>query len=208
AMARGCTGSQYWDGLVRQCMSCHIVCGKTDPHLRCLDFCARLAVATTTKPVAVTALQPLATSKSTVTRHVPYTEVLVYALLGLAFAILLSTVLVALLALLRRARDHRERGEKHGQTDGRRQPSKDWLMAEALTQEAGMVPDRPRATETCVHCFAEQMEASCTLYQQAMPQPQHQHHHVNGLFRNHATGEVKERGDTLRIICSPTQTSM
>ncbi|XP_076844088.1 tumor necrosis factor receptor superfamily member 13B [Brachyhypopomus gauderio] len=245
-MGRGCTEGQYWDGLVRQCMSCRMVCGKAHPHPRCLGPCVvydcksvagqfydallkkclkcselcghhpaecsseclgHKAAKATSKPA--TTMQPLATRGSSVARGLPSSEVLVYALLGLAFAILVSTVLLALLALLRRARQQRECGEKCGQTDGHRQPSKDWLMAEALTQEAGMVADRPRAIETCAHCFSEQAEATYTFYQQAVPQPLHgERRHADEMIRSHAARVAGEAGEALRIICSPTQTSM
>lgn len=90
----------------------------------------------------------------------------------------------------------------------------DCLMAEAVAQEANaMVPNRPRATETCVHCFADQAGAPCSLYQQAVPQclngdPQHRHRYPSGLVHGHVGRTVCERDDALRIICSPTQPSM
>ncbi|KAL6475042.1 hypothetical protein MHYP_G00160820, partial [Metynnis hypsauchen] len=169
----------------------------------------------TTRPAGVSVLQPLNTRGSHETRGVPYSEALVYSLLGLCLAMLLSTMIVALLVLLRRARVQKERGEKKlQQPDGHRQTSKDCLMAEAVTQEAnGVVPDRPRATETCVHCFAEQTGALHALYQQAVPQclngdPQCRHHYTNGVAHGHAGRTMCERDDALRIICSPTQTSI
>ena len=87
-------------------------------------------------------------------------------------------------------------------------------MTEAVTQEAnGVVPDRPRATETCVYCFAEQTGALHSLFQQAVPQcqkgdAQHRHRYTNGLVHSHVSRSVCERDDALRIICSPTQPSM
>ncbi|XP_017569814.1 tumor necrosis factor receptor superfamily member 13B isoform X2 [Pygocentrus nattereri] len=192
-MARSCTSGHYWDGLVKQCMSCQMMCEQPEPHARCMDFCA------TTRTTGVFALPPLNTRGSHKTRGVPYSEALVYSLLGLCLAMLLSTMIVALLVLLRRARVQKEHREKKPQ-----QTSKDCLMVEAITQEAnGVVPDRPRATETCVHCFTEQ-----TIPQCLNGDPQRRHHYTNGVAHGHASRTMCERDDALRIICSPTQTSI
>ncbi|KAL7857254.1 hypothetical protein SRHO_G00161530 [Serrasalmus rhombeus] len=231
-MARSCTSGHYWDGLVKQCMSCQMMCEQPEPHARCMDFCVAYgckAVSgqfydrllkkclkcselcghhpsecsqecpTTTRTTGVFALPPLNTRGSHKTRGVPYSEALVYSLLGLCLAMLLSTMIVALLVLLRRARVQKEHREKKPQ-----QTSKDCLMVEAITQEAnGVVPDRPRATETCVHCFTEQ-----TIPQCLNGDPQRRHHYTNGVAHGHASRTMCERDDALRIICSPTQTSI
>ena len=91
-------------------------------------FCspASLPAAPTTKPRGVSALQPLNTRGSHEPRgEVSYSDVLVYSLLGLCLTMLLSTMVVALLVLLKRARGQKEREEKVApQPDGHRQTSK------------------------------------------------------------------------------------
>ncbi|KAG9267350.1 tumor necrosis factor receptor superfamily member 13B [Astyanax mexicanus] len=205
---------QFYDQLLKKCLKCSELCGHHPSE--CSQECpTRAPTPGITRPGSITALQPRDPRGSHRPREVPHSEVLVYALLGLCLAMLLGTVLVALLVLLRRARGQKEdQGEKVQQPDGHSQTSKDCLMADAATQEGGAeAPDRPLATETCVHCFAEQ---TGTMYQQAIPRflngdPHHHHHHnycSNGLVHGHAVRNTCERDGTLRIICSPTQTSM
>ncbi|XP_066522661.1 tumor necrosis factor receptor superfamily member 13B [Hoplias malabaricus] len=238
-MFQPCRSGTYWDSLVRQCLSCEMVCDKPDRPARCADVCVAFGCNTvsgqfydrllkkcltcsdlcghhppecsrdcptvTPRPGLVSTPQLFDSGRSPVPRDQCYSEALVFSLLGLCFVLLLGSTLVALMFLLWRARgqgDGREKDQR--QTVTHRQVSKDRLMAEA---KAKVSSDRARATETCVHCFSEQQEALHLLYQQAVPQCiSANQHHCNG--NSLPLNQGNQRDDTLRIICSPAQTSM
>ncbi|XP_062859393.1 tumor necrosis factor receptor superfamily member 13B [Trichomycterus rosablanca] len=239
-MTPRCQGGQFWDGLVKKCMTCEMVCYKPEPPNVCSDFCVayecKIAPGhfydsllkkclkcselcghhptecskeclSNPNPLGVSVVPQLITKGRGDVKSVPYSEVLVYSLLGLCFALLLSTMLMTVLVLLKRARENRDMVEKKDQQpDEHTQSSKDCLMAAAVTQEVTVIPDRLRATETCVCCFSEQARTQPTLYQQAVPQYS-AHRQTNGSAHGHVSSEACRRDDVPKIICSPTQTS-
>lgn len=74
-----------------------------------------------------------------------------YSLLGLCLAMLLSTMLVALLVLLRRARGQKEGGQKKGQQpDGHRQTSKG-MQPHSFSAHLGSAPGRRMNGEHVPH---------------------------------------------------------
>ncbi|CAB1311953.1 unnamed protein product [Coregonus sp. 'balchen'] len=41
-MGLGCSEGYFWDGLVRKCLTCQMVCQQPHRHLRCIEYCVSL----------------------------------------------------------------------------------------------------------------------------------------------------------------------
>ncbi|XP_041714114.2 tumor necrosis factor receptor superfamily member 13B-like [Coregonus clupeaformis] len=41
-MGLGCPEGHFWDGLVRKCLTCQMVCQQPQHHLRCIEYCVSL----------------------------------------------------------------------------------------------------------------------------------------------------------------------
>ncbi|XP_030631500.1 tumor necrosis factor receptor superfamily member 13B [Chanos chanos] len=224
AVAQDCkaTPGQFYDRLLKKCLKCSVVCGSHPSE--CSQECqSHPSVAVTQMSGDGTALQTVNSRGSSGPTRPPYTDVLVYSLLGLCFAVLLCTLSVALLVLLRRAKSQKdqETPDEGQQPNNGALSSKDCLMAQAeAASEEGVAiakTNRPRATETCVHCFTGHRGAAPNLYQQAVPSHQStsgepSQNQENNHCSNSYVGRMAENGcdavSAMRIICSPTQTSM
>ncbi|XP_048871608.1 tumor necrosis factor receptor superfamily member 13B [Brienomyrus brachyistius] len=256
AMPGTCHQGQYWDHLLRKCMSCQTQCAQPYRPEKCNSFCVAIECKSVTgnfydlllkrclrcsevcgrhplecSPTCSTKSTTLDLTKELLDRPsvqiaasegrpssgVEYHTVLIYCLLGVCLAMLLCTLTLAALVLLRRARVRKQAAvQKAGDTTPQEHDSssRDRLLgASKPPLKKASLP-----TETCVHCFPElrvpacrpekepprQIPASTTLYQQAS---------VTGPATRGSPcclqgGAPSLEKDRLRIICSPTQSSI
>ncbi|KAG5853549.1 hypothetical protein ANANG_G00027170 [Anguilla anguilla] len=176
-MDGSCSDSEYWDQLVRMCLSCERSCEHSQASLHCraspgnfydplLKQCMQCAELCGSHPVECAQAckaQPTArsltrlpedgaalTPSTTRGSSFPRGEhhtVIIYSLLGLCLAALFCTLSVALVALLCRSRGRGARGPQGGAPGG------------AGNQRRRPSPFFQRSAdgrgETCVHCFPE-----------------------------------------------------
>ncbi|XP_043086884.1 tumor necrosis factor receptor superfamily member 13B [Puntigrus tetrazona] len=217
-MAHICLEGQYMDRLLRNCMPCSKICHDSrqlvprcsqycvawsckavsgqfydtllKKCLKCSELCGThpeaCADACRSRGAEIGTQRPLLPGRGRpVSGSALYSEALLYSLLGLCIIVLMFTLTAAVLLLLKRAAQESQQqlDTKKQQPNKLGQSSEDSLMARSdeVTQEGSVTQERPRATETCVYCFSEHSD------------PLHTH---------------RDKSRALRIICSPTQTSM
>nr|XP_023700223.1 tumor necrosis factor receptor superfamily member 13B [Paramormyrops kingsleyae] len=196
----------FYDLLLKRCLRCSEVCGRHP--LECSQTCSTKS---TTPNLTKELLDRPPNSGA------EYHTVLIYSLLGVCLAMLVCTLALATLVLLRRARARKQTAvHKGGDTAPQEHGSSSrdrLLVASKPPLKKASLP-----TETCVHCFPElrvplcrpgreppmQTPATTTLYQQAS---------VTGPATRGSPcclqgGAPPVEKDRLRIICSPTQSSV
>ncbi|XP_036387959.1 tumor necrosis factor receptor superfamily member 13B [Megalops cyprinoides] len=204
----------YYDRLLKRCMSCTELCGSHPAE--CAHACGGEYLPQ--QKVPASAVSPTSLSETRPSLRQPpspglggeHQGAVIYSLLGLCLAVLLCTLSLALLVLLWRSRGGRGARspprEAETSESKHRPSSKDCLMepvVEGWVQGAGL-QKKTRPTETCMHCFPElrpcrRDDKPPTLYQQAAV--------TAAPGGTSQTALPCDKPATLRIICSPTQTS-
>nr|XP_017213984.1 tumor necrosis factor receptor superfamily member 13B [Danio rerio] len=218
-MTHTCADGQFMDRLLIKCVSCDLRCAEPEPHKQCAEYCEVWRCRAVSGQFYDALLKKCLQCSDLCGTHTPACEhicsdppvtgrgrtvsgspLLLYALLGVCVTVLMFSLSAAVLTLLMRRNKHTQIPDEHKQ-----QTSEDSLVAgsDEVSQEEGSVhhhhhhpQDRPRATETCVYCFSEHTARPHTLLQQAGDQDPE------------SVPIPQDKCGALRIICSPTQTSL
>ncbi|XP_056325873.1 tumor necrosis factor receptor superfamily member 13B [Danio aesculapii] len=218
-MTHTCADGQFMDRLLLKCVSCNLRCHEPQPHKRCSEYCVAWRCRAVSGQFYDALLKKCLRCSDLCGTHTPACEhicsnpvsvtgggrtvsgspLLLYALLGVCVTVLMFSLSAAVLMLLMRRNKHTQTTDEHKQ-----QTSEDSLMpgSDEVSQEEGSVhhhhhpQDRPRATETCVYCFSEHTARPHTLLQQAGDQDPE------------SVPIPQDKCGALRIICSPSQTSL